>query len=733
MSDIIKNINDLKVTNVSAFELYLKDVWIDLMSRIIKNENDNINNLSGVKMDSVGITKLIFLKYYSLPGIIGDRLFRVFDSNFSGLLEYNEFKTGMLTLFCEDYDKTLRFIFDFYDFDGDGKISKEDIRIVFLYITYINDNINKTQINLNQIIDLNFINDNFQIDYSNFSQKLCVTNPDIYYMIYIFLLRKKPFCSEVTELYKEKVPKISIYRPFPFPNRFGYWKENYNLTQSYANVRALISAKSQVSIEYEKNNSNFGARFFNSPQDSNQNSMIKSSHFISKSKRLMRRFQTDIFGQDLQKTIYEGYLPDDLIEDIENISIKKDENEFANKIDDLESEKNNYTGYIYKLNKGKMIKLWFKLLYKDLFYYKNNQDINHIGMHNLSGIFLKIEPMKILNNIIYYSFSLIFPKKTRTYYCDKKEEFLHWKQHLKCAINYSNILEIYKITTEIGQGGFSSVKLAVNKVTNQKFAVKILNKNKLSSQMLEYSRTEIEILRICQFPYIIKFVESFETIDNIYIFMEYCKGGNLANYLNKRYFHITEYFAATIIYKLLLTLNYLHSYGITHRDLKLENILLTDDSDNADIRLLDFGLGKIVGPNEKCSEPFGTVLYCAPEILSEKPYTKSVDLWSLGVISYLLLYKRIPFWNKDRKILKKLIINNQPLYKIKGFTVSEEATNFIQNLLVTDPNKRIDASKALKHKLFKKYNLNATIKVNENEKQYVEKLLSVYDKLPRKV
>jgi len=90
--------------------------------------------------------------------------------------------------------------------------------------------------------------------------------------------------------------------------------------------------------------------------------------------------------------------------------------------------------------------------------------------------------------------------------------------------------------------------------------------------------------------------------------MEICKGGDLFTYLENRQFNISEHRAADIIHKLSTAVYYLHSYGIAHRDLKPENILMTDDTDEAGIRLLDFGLSKIIGPNEKCNEPFGTIV-----------------------------------------------------------------------------------------------------------------------------
>ena len=172
-------------------------------------------------------------------------------------------------------------------------------------------------------------------------------------------------------------------------------------------------------------------------------------------------------------------------------------------------------------------------------------------------------------------------------------------------------------------------------------------------------------------------------------------------------------------------------YGITHRDLKPENILMTSEDDNADIRILDFGLGKIIGPNEKCSEPYGTIIYCAPEIILDYPYTKNVDSWSLGVITYIMLYGRLPFWDKDRSKLSLKVTKANPVYKPYGnMHISDEAKNFIQNLLIKDQYKRMSIKQALEHKWFQKYNKDF-VKfrcLNKDKKNIFELYTSLYNK-----
>ena len=145
---------------------------------------------------------------------------------------------------------------------------------------------------------------------------------------------------------------------------------------------------------------------------------------------------------------------------------------------------------------------------------------------------------------------------------------------------------------------------------------------------------------------------------------------------------------------------FLHQYGIVHRDLKPENILMTDDTDTADIRLVDFGLRKIMGPEETCTEPFGTFSYVAPEILQEKPYKFKVDLFAIGIITYLLLTSFLPFVheNSEKEIARQTIHEPTPFPSSLWKNISIEAKLFVNNLLSKKPDNRMDIQEVLQHK-----------------------------------
>ena len=187
--------------------------------------------------------------------------------------------------------------------------------------------------------------------------------------------------------------------------------------------------------------------------------------------------------------------------------------------------------------------------------------------------------------------------------------------------------------------------------------------------------------------------------------MEHCAGGDLFSYLEDRGFKLKEERAAKIIHKLSTAIYFLHEYGIVHRDLKPENILMTDRSDDADIRLLDFGLGKIIGPNETCKDPFGTLSYVAPEILLEEPYNSKVDLWAIGIIAYLLLAGFLPFDSdvSEKEIARQTVYEPTPFPSVVWNNVSIEAKMFVENLLNKNPAKRMTIKEVLEHKWLQKF------------------------------
>ena len=381
------------------------------------------------------------------------------------------------------------------------------------------------------------------------------------------------------------------------------------------------------------------------------------------------------------------------------------ESEENYELDDDEEEIIKYEGYLYKLIEKKMRKLYFKLVHKDLFFYKDKNDVSHRGMHNLSGLFVKVEEAKTIDGKKYFCFSVVYPAKTRMYYCDDEKQYKEWIDNLKKATGYTNLLDIYEVKEKLGNGKFGLVKLGINKQTKEKVAIKIMNKKKMDTSDIELMRTEIEILKICQHPNIIRLYDIFENIDYIYIIMEYCPGGDLFSYLEKRKFHIPEERAAVIMNKMCEAVFYFQSYfGVIHRDLKPENVLMTSEGDDGDIRILDFGLSKISTPNEKCIEPYGTLTYCAPEIILDEPYNKEVDMWSLGVMTYLMVSGRLPFNAEDENKIARQIAFSEPDFENDCWKkISKECVKFIKRLLEKDPKRRMVIADALKHEWFQKF------------------------------
>ena len=784
----------LRVKDLPQFDAYLKDIWVDLYRR-----EPQIKNSQKEKSGQLnGLSKVIFNSYYHLPGIIGDRLFKVFDRNCNNSIELLEFLEGMRTLFYEDYEKNSKLIFDFYDFDNDGKISQEDIRVVLSYITltYMDSNNLKKKIvdgvnisyknrltsqeELCDILNSCFTDEHIKstkINYKQFKYIVENINSDIYLMIFLFLLERKPFTNKNIKSYKHhsrdnsrkktnasksrflasptKNANFSPYRRFHHHSpsikiekihtinfdddmeKIEKIEKNFHLLSPH--IRKLKKEKSlNFNLEGVINIQPLFSRFKNTIQSEdkkNENNNDINEERINKLTLRKKRDNINIREESplkpafklSQKTSRKEENDSDNENNIEFIE-HEDESSNDSSFDSHEEEDKKkkgltYEGKLYKYTNNKIKELWFKLIYKDLYYYKRKNEKVHRGMHNLSGLFLKTKGIKEINGKQYYCFTIISSNKNRDYYCDNEEDYNNWVSVLKKAIGYTDLLEIYDIKQKLGKGKFGLVKLGINKQTKEKVAVKIMNKNNMDSSDLELVRTEIEILKICQHPYIIKLYDIFENVDYIYIIMEYCSGGDLFSFLKKRNFRLKEQKVVVIIFKLCKALFYVHSYGIAHRDIKPENVLLTDENEDADIRLMDFGLSKIVGPNQKCTEPYGTLTYCAPEIILDKPYLKTVDSWSLGVMTYLMLSGSFPFIGSNENQTAKKVVHNKVDFtrNLIWNEITKEAKDFITRLLNKNIKQRIDMRTALEHPWFKKFGLKNEIgndNINNNNNNY---------------
>lgn len=239
--------------------------------------------------------------------------------------------------------------------------------------------------------------------------------------------------------------------------------------------------------------------------------------------------------------------------------------------------------------------------------------------------------------------------------------------------------------------------------SGKKFAVKVIDKVKLGPKKMEMVEMEIKIMqRVGAHPNVISLAEIFETNEKMNLVMELITGGELFDKIVQLH-HYTEKDASRVVQQILKACLHLHENGICHRDLKPENLLLESDSLDAAVKLGDFGLSAFIVPGKKLTKAVGTPGYIAPEILQTLDgdldgYGKEVDMWSVGVIMYILLCGFPPFYAEDDNEAFDLIIAGNYSYPAKYWDkISAAAKDLIDHLLVVDPTKRFTARQALDH------------------------------------
>ena len=349
---------------------------------------------------------------------------------------------------------------------------------------------------------------------------------------------------------------------------------------------------------------------------------------------------------------------------------------------------------ILKKENGKSKKKMVKLV---LF---NNYIFYYITLNNKNFLFKKIIPMvnlfihkKKIDALTHVRLISQAHNSTlvKEFSSEDYEKVLNFCLKFNGANYQRDITKEYYFKYEIDRGKFGHVFLAKSNTEDKKYAIKLVQKKNQSLEEYKINRNEIDIFHLLQnidHPNIVKCIDLFENESQIFFVFEYLPCGNLKKYLQDLKFFPADYNIDTVLKltkQLIEGAYFLHKYGIIHRDIKTTNIMVQinspikksfistsmgisdiqkihEDMSDVTLKIIDFGLAKILGENEMTNEPYGSLSYKAPELILHKTYNFKVDVWSIGVTIYYIVYKTLPFEEGNREELKKAIVNSPVPY-----------------------------------------------------------------------
>ena len=694
------------IKELNLFQSYLHNIFTDLS---IYNEKDDKNV----------INKIIFFDYMKLPIFISQKLFNSFDLNNNNYLDEKEFINGLTKLYSGVFYETLEIIFNLLDYDKDGKIKKDDVSIMLSYLLLLNNkNIEEDKIckkEIDDIINKTFSKSKGVLNFKQFTNVIINKKSDVYLELICYFYQMKPFTKQNIDLIKNK-------------NYEDNSKNNYNsndikikLSKKKSGIRPSekilksktfkfsnkrIDSKKNKKFNYDLLNVDFGEVI----RMNNKLDLDKKESYFSPSKYLLKTKIRPLINVLSKRNILN--CKEDYNNKNNNIKTEKYLTE-ENKIISINQNLNEiiYENWIYQIMENNIIKKYYLVISnKDIYYFNDETKNNFLRIHHLCECVInepKENEYKEIENIKYYYFSINFINKSKviTYYNTDFNIIKKFNDIIKKEIGYTKFNDYYENQEIIGKGKFGIVYLGIHKKTGKKVAIKVINKCLLKTEEdKELLKNEIDIMKLCNHPNIIKLLDHFENSEYIYIIMEYLAGGTLTQYIKKRYFNFSENQASNIIYQIGNGIKYLHNYGIIHRDLKTDNIMLTEDNDTGIIKIIDFGLSKIISSNENLIDGYGTLNFTAPEVLTRDPYNKEIDIWNLGIILFYMLTGHFPFEGiKEEIIAKKIVYQELEFNSEEWETRSQKVKNLIEKCLEKKPSNRININEFLKHSWFKSH------------------------------
>jgi len=260
------------------------------------------------------------------------------------------------------------------------------------------------------------------------------------------------------------------------------------------------------------------------------------------------------------------------------------------------------------------------------------------------------------------------------------------------------IKKVYSIGSKLGTGGFAVVRKCKRRSDGEVFALKVINKKNLDKDDLVILESEVAIMRQVTHPNIIRMHDIFDSRSKMCLVLDLMEGGELFDRIIEKG-HFSEKDAANSFVQMVQALGYLHEKHIVHRDLKPENLLFEKKSNDSAIKLIDFGLAGSC-KNGELKTPCGTPNYVAPEILRRSKYGTQADMWSIGVILYIILCGFPPFYDENddlSRLYRKIKRAEYDMPSPYWDNISKHAKDLVRKLLQPDPKRRLTATMTLQH------------------------------------
>ena len=641
----------------------------------------------------------LFNEILQFPLFCAEKIFKAI-SNINTITK-NQFCDGLISLFFGKENDIICLLFSILDFDTDNIINIHDTKLFFIYLHSMKQDY-KTEKILYTIID-NFFDNCVELDFNKFKSK-CKINYDLILLIKYLVHLNRFFSFEQIQFFQERIllnraiiinekeekqnidknkisNKLLNYISLNFTddekNKFKEeikekkiieedddeifkdlenFEKDIEITMDILDKEKIINHHSENVTRENKKEKNSSSSSSNSINDDFKkvNTIIKHNQFHKKLKKFFSNIKMEDTDDNHKRSFTFHTAKFTVKNFIKHSFILNNNNEFE------------------FLSNDHITKIRLMIVKNIIFVFKLKEGFENFSYSNLiflNSTFLEIKKNLSFNVKIIHSINLISTyqnyRHSIEFFTDSFEILNKFKEIFYKENVYKDINKEYLITNnEIGKGKFGLCQICtkINKDTKKNFCVKVINKFKNGINEEDYKIMMWEksiFLFLKKFPNknIVKSYDLFEDSQNLYLIHEYIKGFDLKEYQSKikeNNEEINPKMLINLSSQILNSINYLHSYGIIHRDIKHTNILINEKNI---IKIIDFGLSRVLGKNEYTMNPYGSLCFKAPEIVLERPYNYKVDIWSLGITLYFLLYGHTPFNKVNSNILKDQICN----------------------------------------------------------------------------